>query len=582
MKKYLKMSISLCLALLLLCAALPVQATEPTRAYEPFFVTGYTVERTDSNDNPTEIKVTLMSTDPSAVPVRVVRNMDDFSGGADSQVTTTQDGKYSFTVSGLRYRNSGNTLGFSVVYGNGTEFQNMTVRISECTPYEAETPAAAPAPRAIFSTDGFMPAISANETAVVTVYIENAGDTRMRDPMVSFSTSGDLMLLGGQNAYYLDDIRPGKSVSVDLTVKAMNTVSSQSQSIDAELNFEYDNNITMASGTSSGRVMIPAKISSFVDPADIDGPVPVVILSSYSYGGGSVAAGSATKLNFSFKNTSKTLPIDNVVVAVSGGVDLMLNGSANTFYFDSVAAGESKSLTVPMKAAQRISANTQDVVVSVRYEYVDHNKRASNSTDLSISVPLYQPDRFDIEPPTAPYVGAPYEEISLTMEYVNRGKTEVSNVEASIVGDIETATPLVRVGNVEAGKSGTIVFPVTPTLEGDNHVTVKLTYEDSNGEQKERVFETTLTTVAYEEPIEDWEDPMEPVDEGGQFPWWILIAVVLAGGIVFLVIRRKHKKKAKLAAEQALWDTWDEEEKKDEETVAVAAGDVTAGEETDA
>ena len=577
MKKYLKMSISLCLALLLLCAALPVQA-----AGEPFFVTGYTVQQSDGSGNPTEIRVTLMRTDSGTEQIRWVRNVDDFGGGSEGVAELDHDGKYTLTITGLSYKNSGNTLGFSVVYAGG--FQNITVPIKECKPVEPEeeVPTASPAPRAIFSTDGFMPAISANETAIVTVYIENAGSTRMKDPVVSFSSSGDLMLLGGQNAYYLDDIRPGKSVSVDLTVKAMNTVSSQSQSIDAELNFEYDNNITMASGTSSGRVMIPAKISSFVDPADIDGPVPVVILSSYSYGGGSVAAGSTTKLGFSFRNTSKTLPIDNVVVAVSGGVDLMLNGSANTFYFDSVAAGESKSLTVPMKAAQRISANTQDVVVSVRYEYVDHNKRASNSTDLSISVPLYQPDRFDIEPPTAPYVGAPYEEISLTMEYVNRGKTEVSNVEASIVGDIETATPLVRVGNVEAGKSGTIVFPVTPTLEGDNHVTVKLTYEDSNGEQKERVFETTLTTVAYEEPIEDWEDPMEPVDEGGQFPWWILIAVVLAGGIVFLVIRRKHKKKAKLAAEQALWDTWDEEEKKDEEAVAVAAGDVTAGEETDA
>ena len=580
MKKYLKMTISLCLALLLMTAALPVQA-----AGEPFFVNGYTVDRTDSNGNPTDITVTLMRTDSGMEPIRVVRNVDDFAGGSEGVFNIDASGKYTVNISGLRYRNSGSTLGFSVVYANGTEFQNMTVRISECTPYEEpeeEVPTASPAPRAIFSTDGFMPAISANETAIVTVYIENAGSTRMKDPVVSFSSSGDLMLLGGQNAYYLDDIRPGKSVSIDLTVKAMNTVSSQSQSIDAELNFEYDNNITMASGTSSGRVMVPAKISSFVDPADIDNPVPVVILSSYNYGGGSVAAGSTTKLGFSFRNTSKTLPIDNVVVAVSGGVDLMLNGSANTFYFDSVAAGESKSLTVPMKAAQRISANTQDVVVSVRYEYVDHNKRSSNSTDLSISVPLYQPDRFDIEPPTAPYVGAPYEEISLTMEYVNRGKTEVSNVEASIVGDIETATPLVRVGNVEAGKSGTIVFPVTPTLEGDNHVTVKLTYEDSNGEQKERVFETTLTTVAFEPPPEEWVDPMEPVDEGGSFPWWILIAVAAVGGIVFLVIRRKHKKKAKLAAEQALWDTWDEEEKKDEEAVAVAAGDVTAGEETDA
>ena len=579
MKKYLKMTVSLCLALLLMTAALPVQAAD-----EPFFVNGYTVERTDSSGNPAEITVTLMRTDGGTEPIRVVRNVDDFSGGSEGVFNIDASGKYTLVISGLRYRNSGNTLGFSVVYGGGTEFQTFAIRISECTPYEEpeeEAPTESPAPRAIFSTDGYLMPISANETAIVTIYIENAGSTRMRDPVVSFSSSGDLMLLGGQNTYYLDDIRPGRSVSVDLTVKAMNSVSSQNQSIDAELDFEYDNNITMASGTSSGRVSVPARISSYVDPADIDSPVPVVILSSYHYGGGSVAAGSTAKLDFSFKNTSRTIPIDNVVVSVSGGVDLMLNGSANTFYFDSIAAGGSKSISVPMKAAQRISANTQDVVVSVHYEYVDHNKRGSNSTDLSISVPLYQPDRFDIDPPTAPYVGAPYEEISLTMDYVNRGKTEVSNVEASVVGDIETATPLVRVGNVEAGKSGTIAFSVTPMLEGDNQVTVKLTYEDSNGEQKERIFETVLTTVAYDEPSEDWGDPMEPVEEGGQFPWWILLAVVPVGGVVLLVLRKKKKKKAELAAEQDLWDAWDEDEKK-EETVPAAAGGVTDSEETDA
>ena len=129
MKKYLKMTVSLCLALLLMTAALPVQA-----AGEPFFVTGYTVERTDSSGNPTDITVTLMRTDSGTEPIRVVRNVDDFAGGSEGVFNIDASGKYTLSINGLSYRNSGNTLGFSVVYANGTEFQNMTVRITECAP----------------------------------------------------------------------------------------------------------------------------------------------------------------------------------------------------------------------------------------------------------------------------------------------------------------------------------------------------------------------------------------------------------------------------------------------------------------
>ena len=93
------------------------------------------------------------------------------------------------------------------------------------------------------------------------------------------------------------------------------------------------------------------------------------------------------------------------MVTVTGGSDLMLNGSTNTFYFDSVAAGGSKSVTVPMKAAQLISASAQDVQIAVTYEYVDQNARKSGSATLSLSVPLYQPDRFELSEPKTSYTG---------------------------------------------------------------------------------------------------------------------------------------------------------------------------------
>ena len=40
-----------------------------------------------------------------------------------------------------------------------------------------------------------------------------------------------------------------------------------------------------------------------------------------------------------------------MVVTVTGGEGLTINGSSNTFFYDKVKAGASKTVTVPMKVA---------------------------------------------------------------------------------------------------------------------------------------------------------------------------------------------------------------------------------------
>ena len=570
MKRYIKSFVSLCLVLLLALAALPMQANADT---DPFFVVGYTTQSDIEKGDSVTVTVTLMRTDGETGDITVVRNVDDFKGGTESVKASYENGKYIVSISQLQYRGEGDTLSFTVKYGE--QYQNVSVKIAECVPYvepekEPEpAPEAGPAPKLIIGARSLSKPIAANETAVITVEVSNVGTTGVKSAMITFAPSDSLMLLGEQSTFYLGDIRPNRSASINLTVTATKKISSQNQSIEADITYDYDNNISIVSGTASGRISVPAETGG--DSGDVANPVPLIILSGYSYGGASVAAGSDVTLDFTFLNTSKTTAIENVMLKVSSGADLTLSGSTNTFYFDRVGAGSAKNVTVPFKAAQRISTNTQEVNLSFSYEYVDHEQRSSNTSELSISIPLYQPDRFEISEPKIPYTGFVGEEISLTLDYVNKGKSEVSNVEAEISGDVDAYNPYLRVGNLESGKSGTIAFAVTPMLEGDNQVTVKVTYEDSNGELKERVFETTVTAMAYE-PMDpgEWDEPIEPDEPKGSFPWWIVIIAALAGAVVTLVIWRKKKKKARLAAEQAMWDDWDEEENAEKQAASAA------------
>ena len=588
MKRISRSLLSLCLALVLCAALLPVNDAKATgggttaRTGTSFLITGYRASRSSIYTGDTvDITVYLSRTDGSNDSIRVVRGLDSFQDGTASAVASGQNGEYTVTFTGLTYTgDSGKQLAFTIYYeGNGGGYQDgNTVPVRECVPYTEPTPAPEPTPetipepRAVFNSDGTSTSIAAGETKTITVYIQNAGTTAMRDPILTLKSSGSLLIMGSQD-YMLDDIRAGRDTAVTVTVKAPDKIESQMQTIDASLSFYYDNGTQLTGGSASGSVNVLSTVTKDTkDEETIASPTPIVILSKYNYGGSSVAAGSSTNLSFSFTNTSKTIKIENVMVTVTGGQDLMLNGSTNTFYFESVAASGSKTVTVPMKAAQLISASAQDVKIDVTYEYVDQNARKSGNATLSLSVPLYQPDRFEMSEPTSSYTGYVGEETSLTIDYVNKGKSAISNVEATISGDIDSPTPYQRVGTIDGGKNGTIAFAVTPQLEGENQVKIVITYEDSNGNTKERVFEATVEAMAYEPADPGMDDPgMIDPEPQSTFPWKYVIIAAVAALIVLLIVLRIRKKKAKQKAEQALWDKWDEEEIAEEKKEAADA-----------
>ena len=592
MKRISRSLLSLCLAFVL-CAALLPNVNVANAAGEgdgssggAFMITGYDVSSSSITAGD-KVTVTLYLYRTDGIkgedsPISIIRGVDSFQGNStfyprgDGEGTT-----YTVRLTDLTYTgDDAKNLKFTIYYkdaNNLDAYQNGSVTIRECVPYtepkpEPEpTPETIPEPRAVFNSDGMSTAIAAGQTKTITVYIQNAGTTAMRDPILTLKSSGSLLIMGSQD-YMLDDIRAGRDTAVTVTVKALDKIESQMQTIDATLSFYYDNGTQLTGGSASGSVNVLSTVTKDTkDEETIASPTPIVILSKYNYGGSSVAAGSSTNVSFSFTNTSKTIKIENVMVTVTGGQDLMLNGSTNTFYFESVAASGSKTVTVPMKAAQLISASAQDVKIDVTYEYVDQNARKSGNATLSLSVPLYQPDRFELSEPKTSYTGYVGEETSLTIDYVNKGKSAINNVEATISGDIDTPTAYQRVGTIDGGKNGTIAFAVTPQLEGENQVKIVITYEDSNGNTKERVFEATVEAMAYE-PV-DPVDPDGPVDPEptSTFPWKYVIIALVVIAVIALIVLRARKKKAKQKAEQALWDKWDEEEIAEEKQEAAEA-----------
>ena len=327
MKRISRSLLSLCLALVL-CAALLPNVNVAKAAGEgdgssggAFMVTGYDVSSSsittgDSVDITLYLYCTANGTDGNSI--RVIRNIDSFQGDSTYYASASSSGDgttYTVKLRNLTYTGaSEKQLSFTIYYndasGNG-HYQNEKLQIRECEPYtepkpEPEpTPETIPEPRAVFNSDGMSTAIAAGQTKTITVYIQNAGTTAMRDPILTLKSSGSLLIMGSQD-YMLDDIRAGRDTAVTVTVKALDKIESQMQTIDATLSFYYDNGTQLTGGSASGSVNVLSTVTKDTkDEETIASPTPIVILSKYNYGGSSVAAGSSTNVSFSFTNTSK-------------------------------------------------------------------------------------------------------------------------------------------------------------------------------------------------------------------------------------------------------------------------------------
>lgn len=293
------------------------------------------------------------------------------------------------------------------------------------------------------------------------------------------------------------------------------------------------------------------------------GPVPNIIITNFAYGGDSVAAGSKFNLDFTFQNKGQ-VAVTNMVVTVDGAEGFAIAGGTNTFYVDALWAGYSMTQTVPMQALASAKSGAQPVTVNFRYEYVDAGVRSSSQSDVKISVPISQPDRFEISDPVVPDQVIAGQENTVTMEYVNKGKGDIANVEATMEGEGFDATMKTQyVGNVASGATGTIGYAFTPHASGELKTTLKVTYEDSDGQTKTKEFPLTMSVA--DAPAADQPGASDSVegrggDRGLPVPAYVAIAVIAVVIIVVIVllVRRRRKQKTKKNDIDEDWDDWSE------------------------
>lgn len=301
--------------------------------------------------------------------------------------------------------------------------------------------------------------------------------------------------------------------------------------------------------------IVPEKENDKKPDEETTAAQPYVIISSYSYGKGDLVAGETRNITMTFRNTSKTMAVENMMVTMTLPDAMMLTSSSNSFYIESLAAEGTITKTVNVTVKSNAAAQSHSMTVDFTYDYLDNGIRRNAKTTESISMPVLQVDRFTvtgIDLSQEIFMG---EENNLSVNFVNKSRTEIYNLSAKLNCEgLSNNGEEQYLGNLASGTASSADFYITGNEKGELVGEVIITYEDTNMNQRTVSVPFTTKVTSYEDawgpqgPVgpQNPDDPgIDPgMEQPAGFPWfWVIggVVVVAAGVFVYLKLRKNKK-----------------------------------------
>lgn len=355
----------------------------------------------------------------------------------------------------------------------------------------------------------------------------------------------------------VEKILPGQSADYQFDFKTTNSVATKSYPV--EITVEYTDNAVSEE---------PHKITQIVGVNGVDWraeaekdkdrqtSTPILIIEKYSFDPELIYAGTQFKMDLVIRNTSDKA-IKNIKIALSSdAAQSSTEGkpatqasvftpvqSSNTFFIDSIPAGQKVDKQITMTTSHDTAANTYTLTADVTYE--DSQAKQYTSKEI-IGVTVVQDSKFSIGEvvldPTF-FVGMPG---NISVDFYNTGKVTLSNFMVEFESDDEMSVdmPTYYKGNFPSGTTDT--YSATLTVNSPEAKKGKLifSYEDTTGQSHtmEKEFEVTVEDMPM--PDEDMgEMPMEPETSSKKPAIIGSIIGLLALGIGAVLFKRHKKKK---------------------------------------
>ena len=297
-------------------------------------------------------------------------------------------------------------------------------------------------------------------------------------------------------------------------------------------------------------VNLSQNISQCVGATNVEGgKASAIVVRSAGYGGGSVVAGQQFTLTADVFVTAGTTGAENVAVSLTLPEQVTVVSGSSQIFVGNMAAGESTSVNFLLNASATAAAGSANITINVNGNAASDG--AALTTTMPITVPIVQPERFEISRTDFPEVINMGEETYGSVSFVNKGKGTIYNVSAELRGEGFTTTEGNQfVGNVASGTESSADFTISPTQAGSINAQLVITYENEQAEEKTITKDITFTVeeMMFEDPgmmpgIDDM--PTEPTQTGMPLWAWAVIVVLAAGVVatVVVIVRKKIKKR---------------------------------------
>lgn len=385
-----------------------------------------------------------------------------------------------------------------------------------------------------------------------------------------------------------DAMQPFATASPVYSIYMATTVVTGNYPIAFDISF-IDGDGTLNSYTQVVNLLVTRTKDVKEEPEDPNKPTstPRIIVSQYKSDVEEIKAGKMFKLDFTLQNTSATMAVKNMKVVVgssqstakegtgggaaSGSVFFPVAGS-NSFFIENLGAKKTASNSIELMARQDVEPGVYNVTLSLDYEDKDGKPFKSEE---NIAFAVTQELRLEITGLNLPTDGMAGGSIPIEFQYINKGKSTVSNFSVTVEGDFILDGGDAYVGNLTAGFNDYFSSMIMPKGEGEQKGTIVLKYENSQGEPQEQRTEFKMNIAAMEMNggmnggmttgdgsinmgglpnqegmmIDPKTGQMVPIKKGLSLVWIIVIcvgALAIAGGVVWFIIHKKRKKKSLL------------------------------------
>lgn len=438
------------------------------------------------------------------------------------------------------------TCSYSYRGGEGSAEASYSVMTSSGSSVSGNTPVL------VMSYDKFDDAVKAGDKIDFDFHIANKSTAYdVRNVNVKINGGDAFTVVSGSDTLYKASI--SKNATADFSKKLLcnKSVSSGYHPVSLSVTYEYSKAGSIEQGTAEANFSIKTVAKKGSSKFAL---TPHLVIGGFNYGKGSVSGGKKFNLSFSVKNNSKSIKAKNVIIKVSGGETFVVADGTDTISVDHINPNSSVGVSKKFSCLNTAQSGVYPITASISYEYVEGGQKQSGTDELTMSVPVVQPDKvmfssIDLADKTIT-MG---DETDCAFSIVNTGKTVLNNGNVRVLDETGNELNSSYIGTIEAGAqySSNYNLPITMNEAGDYKLTLVFEYENDNAEKKKikQTFKVTVEEYNDPFPTDDDSSADEPAEDTSNNKTKIIIGIV--AGVVgvaavvtaaVLIKKKKHKK----------------------------------------